>query len=180
MNYNFILPIQDDDIKKLKIGDVGFLNGVLIMAIDQAHKRIVEHIKKKKFLPESFNQLRGIVIYHCGPIVKGYEKKFEIISAGPTTSQRIDYFENDVIKHLGIKLIIGKGGMKNLNMRGNFVLYSNFTGGYGAIVNQKIDEVIHFDWKDLGLCEAVWFLKVKDFGPLIVAQDTNEDNLYKT
>lgn len=177
MKYNINLPIQDNEIKDLKIGDIIYLNGLLITARDQAHKRIIEYIKNNKPLPDSFNQLRGSAIYHCGPIIKEFDDKYEIISGGPTTSQRI-LSENEVVKFLGINFVIGKGGMKNLNTKGISVVYLSYTGGCGAIIQKIIKNVLHVEWKDLGLCEAVWFLKVKNFGPLIVTQ-ANGNSLYK-
>lgn len=179
MRYDLNLPVQDDDVRKLKIGDIVYLSGILITARDLAHKRIIEYIDNGKSLPESFEQLKGSAIYHCGPIIKEFENKYEVISGGPTTSQRMDSLENEVVKHLNIKFIIGKGGMRNLDTKNNNVVYLSYTGGCGAIVNEKIQEITHHEWKDLGICEAIWFLKVKDFGPLIVAQDKFENSLYK-
>ncbi len=175
--YDLNLPVQEEEIKNLKISDIIYLNGVLITARDQAHKRIMEYIKNNKVLPESFQRLKGSAIYHCGPIIKELNQKYEIISGGPTTSERM-LSENEIVKFLGIRFIIGKGGMTNLNTKENMVVYLSFTGGCGAIVNQKIEKITRVEWIDLGKCEAVWFLKVKEFGPLIVAQ-ANGRSLYK-
>ena len=179
MKHELNLPAKKEDVKQLKVGDIVYLNGIIITARDQVHKRIVDLIKENKELPEAFNQLKGSAIYHCGPIIKESNGKYQVISGGPTTSQRMDALENDVVKHLEIFFVIGKGGMKNLDTKGNTVVYLNYTGGCGAIINQKIEEITHVEWKDLGICEAVWFLKVKDFGPLIVSQDTNGNSLYR-
>jgi len=178
MRYDINLPVQEEEVKKLKIGDIVYLSGLLITARDQAHKRIIEYINDGKTLPESFQQLKGSAIYHCGPIIKELEDKCELISGGPTTSQRMDSLENEVVKYLNIKFIIGKGGMRSLDTKNNIVVYLSFTGGCGAIVNKKIEEITHHEWKDLGVCEAIWFLNVKKFGPLIVAQ-AHENSLYK-
>ena len=179
MKHELNLPVEDKDLDELKIGDIIYLNGILITARDQVHKRIVDYIKNKKDLPASFKKLKGSAIYHCGPIIKESNGTYQIISGGPTTSQRMDDLENDVVKILGVKFVIGKGGMKNLDTKGNNVVYLSFTGGCGAIIDKKIEEIINVEWKDLGICEAAWFLKVKDFGPLIVSQDTKGNSLYK-
>ncbi len=178
MKHDIKLPINDEEVKTLKAGDIVYINGTLITARDQAHKRIIELVKTKKKLPESFKLIKGGAIYHCGPIVKECDGKYELISGGPTTSQRMDSVENEVVRALGVKFVIGKGGMKNLNTRENKVVYLSFTGGCGAIVNQKVEEILLVEWKDLGACEAVWFLKVKNFGPLIVGIDVFGNNLY--
>ncbi|MGQ4874385.1 MAG: FumA C-terminus/TtdB family hydratase beta subunit [Promethearchaeia archaeon] len=180
MIYKLKIPVNDDDLIKLKIGDIVYLTGIIITARDQAHKRIIEYIEQKKSLPKEFSHLKGSAIYHCGPIVRKSEKGLEIISGGPTTSQRMDKLENEVVKVLGVKFIIGKGGMKNLKTSENKIVYLSFTGGCGAIVNKKINRVLNVVWEDLGQCEAVYFLDMKEFGPLIVAQDIHGNSLYKT
>ncbi len=179
MKHDIKLPINDEDLRKLKAGDIVFISGIIITARDQAHKRILELVKNKKKLPDSFKLIKSGAIYHCGPIIKECNGKYELISGGPTTSQRMDSVENEVVSVLGAKFVIGKGGMKNLNTKENNVVYLSFTGGCGAIVNQKVEEVLQVEWKDLGTCEAVWFLKVNKFGPLIVGIDVFGNNLYK-
>ena len=179
MKHELNLPVMDKDIEKLKIGDIVYLNGVLITARDQVHKRIVDYIKEGKALPDTFKKLEGSAIYHCGPIIKESGGKYQVISGGPTTSQRMNVLENQVVQALGVKIVIGKGGMKDLDTMRNKVAYLSYTGGCGAIINKKIEDIVNVEWKDLGICEAVWFLKVKDFGPLIVSQDTSGNSLYK-
>ncbi|MBD3193940.1 MAG: fumarate hydratase [Candidatus Lokiarchaeota archaeon] len=179
MKANISLPIEDERVmSSLKIGDYVFLNGTIITARDQAHKRILEYQKQNKDLPESLKKINGSALYHCGPIIKCEDNTYRFISGGPTTSQRMDKMENDVIRLLGIKFVIGKGGMNSLNTKNNKVVYLSYTGGCGAIVQERIEYIENVIWKDLGLCEAIWFLKVKEFGPLIITQ-ANGKNLYK-
>ncbi|MFO8018483.1 MAG: FumA C-terminus/TtdB family hydratase beta subunit [Promethearchaeia archaeon] len=178
MEYNLSLPIEKKDLSPLKVGDIIYLTGKVVTARDQVHKRIIEYKNQGKKLPESFYSLKGCAIYHCGPIIEEKQGHYRIVSGGPTTSQRMDELENEVIKQLDIRFIIGKGGMRNLKTKELQVAYLSYTGGCGAIINQKIEKIKHVEWKDLGLCEAVWFLKVRNFGPLIVAQDTHGKSLY--
>ncbi|MBY8982500.1 MAG: fumarate hydratase C-terminal domain-containing protein [Candidatus Lokiarchaeota archaeon] len=177
MKHNLNLPIKKEDLKTLKLEDIVFLNGTLITARDQAHKRILKLNKNNK-LPAELKGLEGSAIYHCGPIIKECENKYILISGGPTTSERMDTIQNEVVDILGIKLIIGKGGMKNLNTKDYRVCYLSLTGGCGAIISKKVKKIRSVLWKDLGLCEAVWFLEVKNFGPLIVTQ-LNGKSIYE-
>ena len=179
MKHEFDLPVNDKDVEKLKIGDIVYLNGIIITARDQVHKRIFDYINKNMSLPDSFKEIRGSAIYHCGPIMKETEGKYMMVSGGPTTSQRMDDLENEVVKALSVKFVIGKGGMKNLDTKLNKVVYLSYTGGCGAIINKKIEKIVGVEWKDLGTCEAAWFLKVKQFGPLIVSQDIDGKSLYQ-
>lgn len=179
MRYNINLPTIVEDLLPLKIGDIVYLNGSIITARDLAHKRIIDHINKKKPLPQSFNRVKNTALYHCGPIIKKINEKYKVISAGPTTSARMNSVENEVIKFLDIHILIGKGGMKNLDEKNLKLIYLSYPGGCGAIASKMIKEVIHVEWLDLGSSEAVWFLMVGQFGPLIVAQDTSGNRLYK-
>lgn len=177
MNHKINLPIKSNDFESLKLGDIVYLNGTIITARDQAHKKII-NLNKSYELPPIFNSVKNSAIYHCGPLVKEKDNSYSIISAGPTTSQRMDTLQNEVIDILKVKFIIGKGGMRNLNTENNRVAYLSYPGGCGAIINQKVKKIIDVKWIDLGLCEAVWFLDVSQFGPLIVSQ-INGKSLYK-
>ncbi|MBD3342609.1 MAG: fumarate hydratase [Candidatus Lokiarchaeota archaeon] len=178
MRHNINLPVEPSDLTKLNIKDIVYLDGLIITARDQAHKRIIDSYEKKGGVPEFFEIIKGCAIYHCGPIIKECNDDYEVISAGPTTSQRMDRLENQVVKLLDIRFIIGKGGMRNLKTKANKVVYLSFTGGCGAIVNKFVKHVENVEWLDLGKCESVWFLKVKNFGPLIVAQDVHGKVIY--
>jgi fumarate hydratase subunit beta len=177
IKHNIELPVSPDKLKKLKLADIIFLNGTIITARDQAHKRIIK-LNKKNSLPSVFEPLENSAIYHCGPIIQKKGDTYQILSGGPTTSQRMDSLENEVIDILKVKFIIGKGGMRNLNTKDYRVVYLSYTGGCGAIINKKINKIEKILWEDLGKCEAIYFLDVVNFGPLIVTQ-INGRTLYQ-
>jgi fumarate hydratase subunit beta len=179
MNYEINLPTKIDAITHLKIGDVINLSGLIITARDLAHKRIINYIHENKSLPDLFKKAKNTALYHCGPIIKKMNGKYKIISAGPTTSARMNSVENEVVNFLDIHIIIGKGGMENLDVKNQKLIYLNFPGGCGAIASKMIKEVLHVEWLDLGSSEAIWFLTVEQFGPLIVTQDISGNSLYK-
>lgn len=110
-------------------------------------------------------------------------KKWEVVSAGPTTSGRMEIFEDKFIEKFGINVIIGKGGMgeKTKNaLQKNIGVYTSYTGGAGILAADKVEEVLEVYWlEELGMPEAVWVFKVKEFGPLIVAMDSHGKSLYK-
>ena len=179
MRYDFDLPVSTEDLMKLKTGDLIYITGLIITARDLAHKRILEYKKENKNYPESFEKIKNTAIYHCGPIIKKDDSNYKIVSAGPTTSARMDAVENEAARILDIHIIIGKGGMKNLDVKNQKIVYLAYPGGCGAIASKMILGVEHVEWLDLGSSEAMWFLKVKDFGPLIVTQDTTGKSAYK-
>lgn len=144
---------------------------------DQAHKRYVEYKKSGKFVPIDLN---GSVIFHCGPLVRREEKAWVVLVAGPTTSKRMEPFTADLLKLSRVRVIVGKGGMGRLTLRAlkkYGAVYCDFTGGAGVLAARSIKKVLDVKWLDLGLPEAVWFLEVKKFGPLIVSMNTEGNDL---
>ncbi|MCS7144575.1 MAG: FumA C-terminus/TtdB family hydratase beta subunit [Archaeoglobaceae archaeon] len=169
-----IISRVDENILKLKAGDIVYLSCELLTARDKAHARAVEMIQKKQKLPFNFNRS---VIYHCGPIIS----ENRVISAGPTTSERMSPYVPKILEKVDFMVMIGKGGMnKEVTeaMKGKAV-YLAFPGGAGAFAASKIKKVKGVFWEDLGMAEAVWIFEVENFGPCIVAIDSNGKNLYE-
>ena len=171
-------PITDDDIDRLKAGDVIAISGQILTARDQAHKRILE-----EGVPMD---IEGAVLFHAGPIIKEEENegdskpKYKMVAVGPTTSMRMNPYEADVLD-MGAKIIIGKGGMDDSvreALKRNNAVYVVATGGCAALYVDKVKEIKGVNWLDLGMPEAIWDLDVESFGPLIVAMDSNGNSLY--
>jgi tartrate/fumarate subfamily iron-sulfur-dependent hydro-lyase beta chain len=123
-----------------------------------------------------------MAVFHCGPVVKKEGDKWQVVSAGPTTSMRMEIFEDDFIKKFGTRMIIGKGGMgeKTLTaLQESGAVYVHYTGGAGALAAKAIKGVENVYWlKELGIPEAAWIFEVKDFGPLSVTMDSHGESLY--
>ena len=175
MNKKISLPLDEEKIRNLHIGDILFLSGKLFTARDKAHKKILS-IEEIPFNP------KDMALFHCGPLMKKNKNGWKVISAGPTTSSRMESFEADIIGKLGIKIIIGKGGMgeKTLKALKKYsCVYLAYPGGAGALAADKVEKVEDVYWlEELGILEAVWIFKVKDFGPLVVAMDSHGKTLY--
>jgi len=174
LEYELNTPLNDEDINKLKVGDTVFLTGKIFTARDSAHKRIIESGAPM--------DLEGVVLFHAGPIIRETgEDNYEIVAVGPTTSMRMNPYEADVLD-MGVKAVIGKGGMdentQNALVRNNAV-FLTAVGGCAALYVSSINNVDSVEWLDLGMPEAIWQLDVKRFGPLIVTMDSNNENLYK-
>ena len=176
---HILLPIETSEILSLSVGDIVFLSGILCTGRDQVHKRIFDMEKDKQPLPTEFNIVKGGAIYHMGPIVKQLlNSSYQIVSGGPTTSERMSPYQADVCRILGTPIVIGKGGMKSVNWSKIPAIYLQFPGGAGAIATKFIENVEGVLWLDLGPPEAVWFLRVKNFGPCIVAMDAKGNSLF--
>lgn len=179
VEYHLRTPISEKDVRELKVGDMVYVTGDMFTARDSAHRRALEYHAEGKELPIDMN---GKVLFHCGPLVKKMNGKYRIISAGPTTSMRMDMFEDKFIEKFYVHVIVGKGGMgprTTAACKKFGAIYCAFTGGAGALAGKTIKLVKSVDWLDLGIPEALWLLKVEDFGPLTVAIDTHNRNLYE-
>ncbi|WP_457550540.1 FumA C-terminus/TtdB family hydratase beta subunit [Archaeoglobus sp.] len=167
-----ITPISREDLERLKVGDVVYVSGEIITARDSAHVRILEYLKAKKDLPFD---LEGTVIYHCGPLVKKTDEGWKVVSAGPTTSARMNAMTKELLKYVECMVVIGKGGM-DIDFKGKGV-YLAYTGGCGALASKAIKKVKAVHWLDLGMAEAVWVFEVEKL-PCIVAIDFRGNNIY--
>jgi fumarate hydratase subunit beta len=175
--HSLTTPIPEEAVRRLRVGDTIFISGVIYTARDAAHKRIAEHLERGLQLP--FN-LRNGVVYHCGPIAVKRNSEWVVVSAGPTTSMRMEPYEHIVIERLGARVVVGKGGMSVSTAEAckRFgAVYAIFTGGAGVLAAQAVKRVVDVHWLDLGTPEAVWVLEVENFGPLTIAIDTTGKNL---
>ena len=180
--YRLNLPLSDEDIEKLRAGDILYLNGEMFMGRDEAHERALEHAKEGKSFPIN---PKGLALFHCGPVVQQTpEGKWKVMAAGPTTSSRMNLFEPEFLEAFGIKVIIGKGGMDDRTLTAlqkHKAVYTTFTGGAGVLAakgikNSTMKEV---HWLDLGTPEALWVFEGENFGPLVVAMDSHGQSLLK-
>lgn len=173
-------PLSVKDIRNLSVGDIVYLSGKLFTARDQAHKKLLESKRKNKKIPFNPGEM---ALFHCGPVVKKEKNKWIIVSAGPTTSIRMEDFEEDFLSYFKVRMIIGKGGMGKQTLKAlkkTEAVYTHFTGGAGALAAKAIKNVenVHF-LKELGIPEAVWILNVANFGPLIVTMDSKGNSFYE-
>lgn len=170
-------PIRAEDLEDIQVGDVIYLTGKLTTCRDVAHRRVIE---EKRPLPVD---IKDGAILHAGPIIRPLgEDKYEMVTVGPTTSMRMEKFEEAFIKETGVRLIIGKGGMGDGTMRGcreYKAIHCVFPAGCAVVAAACVEEIIDAQWKDLGMPETLWTSQVKEFGPLIVSIDTHGRNLFE-
>jgi tartrate/fumarate subfamily iron-sulfur-dependent hydro-lyase beta chain len=172
--------MTDDEARSLRVGDVLHVSGRLFTARDSAHRLLAECLARGERPP--FEPVPDVV-YHCGPLAVRDGASWRVLSAGPTSSTRLDPFAPALIAGLGLRLLIGKGGMGERTeqaLRQHGAAYAHSTGGAGALAARAITEVEGVFWlEELGMPEAVWLLRVRRFGPLLVAIDSAGGNLYR-
>lgn len=169
------LPLTQEKVRMLKVGDVVGLTGTIYTARDAAHKRLIELIHQKKPLPF---ELQDSVVYYVGPTPT---KPGQIIgSAGPTTASRMDGYTPTLLD-LGLKGMIGKGGRSGAvidAMKKNGAIYFAAVGGAAALLTEHIKKCEIIAFNDLGP-EAIHKLEIEDF-PVIVAIDCQGKSLFTT
>ncbi|AGK61647.1 fumarase, class I beta subunit [Archaeoglobus sulfaticallidus PM70-1] len=177
MEYYIETPIKKDEILKLRAGDIVYVSGEIFTARDEAHMRAIEYMDEGKELPVNFD---GAVVYHCGPLMKKVGGEWKAVSAGPTTSARMNSLAPKILEKVEVMGIIGKGGMSSevVNALKGKGVYFAYTGGAGALASHAIKKVKGVYWDDLGMPEAVWVFEVENFGPLIVGIDSHGNSLY--
>ncbi|MDR2312984.1 MAG: L(+)-tartrate dehydratase subunit beta [Spirochaetaceae bacterium] len=170
-------PLEEGDRAKLSAGDLVYLSGILVTGRDEVHHRVV-----RQKLASPVDLARG-AIFHAGPIMGQDEPGvYRVISIGPTTSMRMEQCEAEFLTATGVQFIVGKGGMGNKTAKACQKLgavYTVFPGGCAVLAADKVDAVEGVEWLDLGMPEAMWIMRVRDFGPLIVSIDTRGNNLFE-
>lgn len=186
------IPITDDAIRDLQIGDSVLLSGVMVTGRDTVHKWFKDTFIAKTtptsdadalIYPEIQDILRDGVIYHCGPVVSGLEdKNYRFVAAGPTTSIREEVYQADVMRHFNLKGVIGKGGMglKTLSACQEIpAVYFHAIGGAASLIAETVKEVLGVYKLEFGVPEAIWVIRVEDF-PVVVTMDSHGNSLHET
>jgi tartrate/fumarate subfamily iron-sulfur-dependent hydro-lyase beta chain len=184
------IPIPDEDIRSLKVGDPVEISGVMITGRDQVHKWMIETFIKKSRPPQGDDQqvyqallpiLNGGIIYHCGPVVKKLEGgEYQFVAAGPTTSIREEVYQGDVMRHFNMKGVIGKGGMGAKTLAAcqeTPAVYLHAIGGAASLIAQSVKRVLTVHKLDFGVPEAIWVIEVEDF-PAVVTMDSHSKSLH--
>ena len=174
--YHLTTPISADDIKDIRIGDIVYLTGTMVTCRDDGHRRVV---KESLEMPVD---VKDKAILHAGPIIKYLpNNQYKMVAVGPTTSMRMEMFEEEFVHKTGVRLIIGKGSMGPGTARAcknDKALQLVYPAGNAVYAAKHVEKIVDAKWTDLGMPETLWVCKVKDFGPLIVTIDTNGDNFF--
>jgi len=179
------IPISDEIIRELNVGEPVLLSGVMMTGRDTVHKWMIETFIKKTREPqgddlEVYQAIKPLldqgVIYHCGPVVAGLDtREYKFVAAGPTTSIREEPYQADVMKHFNARGVIGKGGMGPKTLAGcedvPFV-YFHAIGGAASYIAESVKKVLGVYKLDFGVPEAMWIIEVKDF-PVVVTMDAH-------
>ncbi|MFP3952569.1 MAG: FumA C-terminus/TtdB family hydratase beta subunit [Candidatus Acetothermia bacterium] len=173
-------PLDPQEVRDLRVNEPFKVTGKIFTARDAAHEKLLglaEEGQKPPF------KLEDYPCFHCGPVMKQEEDEWVVVSAGPTTSIRMEIFEDKFMDEFETQVFIGKGGMGEdtsdaLVKHGG--VYAQFTGGAGSLMAGSVEGVedVYF-LEELGVPEAIWLLRVKEFGPLLVTMDSEGDSVHR-
>ena len=176
------LPVTQDDIEALELGDAVFLSGLVFTGREGLYNMIFE----KKVEPRIDLRTLGGATFHCSPAVSEPQPGvYNVPSVTATASFRFAKYMPGFLKRYHIRFVIGKGGMSRKVYQDAFVpngtVYLTTVGyGLGAIYGRGILRVKDVLWKDeLGLAQAMWILEVENFGPFIVESNARGESLFE-
>ncbi|MGH9594789.1 MAG: FumA C-terminus/TtdB family hydratase beta subunit, partial [Bryobacteraceae bacterium] len=155
-------PLSEETVRGLKVGDVVLITGEMYTGRDAVHAYLMKNAPPA--------DLRGTVLYHCGPVVLKQGDKWVVKAAGPTTSIREEPYEADILGNYGVRAVVGKGGMgaKTLAaLKECGAVYLNGIGGAAQYYARTIEEVLGVYLMEFGIPEAMWHLRVKGFAAIV-------------
>jgi L(+)-tartrate dehydratase beta subunit len=179
-HYDFDMPINEDQARRLRVDDTVTLNGTLFGIRDATQIHMFDRGRTTRF------DLRGHAVVHTAPNVKWVGETaaaptgYEPVCVGTTTSARMERFTRPLMERYGVRIIIGKGGLAAASQRAFADLggvYLAIIGGAAALETTWIEAIEDVDLDDLNP-ESLWKFRVKGFGPLRVAMDSHGGNLY--
>ena len=166
--------MQEDDIRKLRIGDSVTVTGIVYGIRDATQIRIFDQGVEPPI------DLNGSVCLHTAPNVKKVGDRYYPVCVGTTTSTRMERFTQGLLERYGVRAIVGKGGLLDESVRAMRKFggcYLAIVGGAAALETTQIEAIEEVYWEDL-MPECIWKFRVKDLGPLTVAIDSHGGNLY--
>ena len=179
-HYDLTTPLSEEDARKLRVEDTVTLNGALYGLRDATLIHMFDRGRKARF------DLRGHAVIHTAPNVKKVDKTaqhptgYAPVCIGTTTSDRMERFTRPLMQHYGVRLVIGKGGLREDSARA----FREFAGAYLAIIGGTaalettwVEAIEDVDMDDLNP-ESLWRFRVRGFGPLVVAMDSHGGSIY--
>ncbi len=179
-HHEFSMPVSEAQARILRVDDTVTLNGTLYGIRDATQIHMFDRGRKTRF------DLRGHAVLHTAPNVKKVEKStahpagYAPLCVGTTTSERMERFTRPLMQQCGVRIIIGKGGLRELSAAAFGELggaYLAIIGGTAALETTWVEAIEDVDLDDLNP-ESLWKFRVRGFGPLLVAMDSHGESLY--
>ncbi|WP_242344728.1 fumarate hydratase C-terminal domain-containing protein [Anaeromyxobacter terrae] len=178
MPTSLTLPLDDETVRSLHVGDEVLFSGRMITAREAAHRVLLRELD-----PTVKRLVEGRFIYHCGPVVAEdpATHAWRFAAAGPSSSLREEPYQAEVIARYGVRGVVGKGGMGPATLAAlaaHGAVYLHAVGALAVGLARRVVRVhgVH-KLDELGVREAIWDIEVKDF-PAIVTMDAHGESLH--
>jgi L(+)-tartrate dehydratase beta subunit len=179
-HYELTTPVTEEQVRQLRVGDTVTLQQTLFGIRDATQIHMLDRGRTTRF------DLRGHAVIHTAPNVRKvapseeFPAGYQPICIGTTTSDRMERFTRPLMTQYGVRIIIGKGGMREGSLdafRELGGVYLAIVGGTAALETTWIEQIEDVDLDDLNP-ESLWKFRIKDFGPLLVGMDSHGNSLY--
>ena len=179
-HHEFSMPVSEAQARALRVDDTVTLHGTLYGIRDATQIHMFDRGRKTRF------DLRGHAVIHTAPNVRKVAKSaanpvgYAPLCIGTTTSDRMERFTRPLMQQNGVRLIIGKGGLREQSAAAFQELggaYLAIIGGTAALETTWVEAIEDVDLDDLNP-ESLWKFRVSGFGPLLVAMDSHGGSLY--
>ena len=179
-HHEFTTPVTEAQVRALQVNDTVTLQGTLYGIRDATQIHLFDRGRATRF------DLRGHAVIHTAPNVKPVAKTpanpagYAPLCIGTTTSDRMERFTHPLMRQCGVRLIIGKGGLREASLAAFGALggaYLAIIGGTAALETTWVEAIEDVDLDDLNP-ESLWKFRVRGFGPLLVAMDSHGASLY--
>jgi L(+)-tartrate dehydratase beta subunit len=179
-HFNLTMPVDETQIRQLRVNDTVTLHRTLFGIRDATQIHMFDRGRTTRF------DLNGHAVIHTAPNVRKVEKDalypagYAPICIGTTTSDRMERFTRPLMAQKGVRIIVGKGGLREASLAAFQELggvYLAIIGGTAALETTWIEQIEDVDLDDLNP-ESLWRFRIRDFGPLLVAMDSRGGSLY--
>ena len=179
-HHEFQMPVSEAQVRALRVNDSVTLQRTLYGIRDATQIHLFDRGRQTRF------DLNGHAVIHTAPNVKKvpvsshFPAGYEPVCIGTTTSDRMERFTQPLMQQHGVRLIVGKGGLREGSMQAFATLggaYLAIVGGTAALETTWVEQIEDVDLDDLNP-ESLWKFRIRDFGPLLVAMDSVGGSLY--
>jgi L(+)-tartrate dehydratase beta subunit len=176
----FEMPVTEAQVRQLRVNDTVTLQRTLYGIRDATQIHLFDRGRTTRL------DLKGHAVIHTAPNVRkvppdaAHPAGYAPVCIGTTTSDRMERFTRPLMEREGVRLIIGKGGLRDASAAAFAELggaYLAIIGGTAALETTWIEQIEDVDLDDLNP-ESLWRFRIRDFGPLLVAMDSHGGSLY--
>ncbi len=175
------LPIDEATIRSLSAGDFVELDGEIVLTAGlPTHQRILQYMKEGKPLPID---ITGGTLFHLGSYSQDTPQGFEVLYINPTTSTRFNAVMPPIVRHYGLRMVGGKGGLDHAcveTLKEIGCVYLSFLGGGSPLLSDAVKEVKAVAWEDFVSHYRLVKLRVEGLGPLVVGIDAKGNSTFES